>query len=30
VDLWGVLLPIAVIFSIVIWSPQSPRFAHET
>jgi uncharacterized membrane protein YoaK (UPF0700 family) len=28
-DLWCVLAPIAVIFSLAIWSLQSPRFAHE-
>jgi uncharacterized membrane protein YoaK (UPF0700 family) len=29
-DLWCVLAPIAVIFSLAIWSLQSPRFAHGT
>jgi uncharacterized membrane protein YoaK (UPF0700 family) len=30
VDLWCVLAPIAIIFSLVIWSLYSPQFAHGT
>ncbi len=29
-DLWCLLVPVALIFSLVIWSLQSPQFAHGT